>query len=272
MRVFRLLFAIFLLPLAAFSLEWENGEKGIVTQIIDGDSLILDSGLKVRLAQIEAPHIKFDAEEGNASREFLQKLALNKKVRLKYGGLRRDKMGRALAQVFIIDKKQGEIWVNIEILRAGRARVHTYIDNRKNIGAFWAAEREARRDFLGIWANPKYQARHGNAPDLIGAEGSFQLVEGKVLRAINQGGVAKLCFGENSEKDFCALIPKASWELFSGGINEILGYENRELRIRGRVQSAQLARESAKGKQFAAHGPQIWLDHPEQIEFIIAKK
>lgn len=271
MRVFQYLLLILFLPLPAFSLNWENGEKGVVTRVIDGDSLVLNTGLIVRLAQIEAPRIKFDAEEGEKSRKFLEDLVQGKSVFLKYGGLRRDKMGRALAQVFIETKEGEEIWVNLEILIAGRARVHTYIDNREEIGAFWAAEREARRNLKGIWVNPKYQVRHGNTPDLIGAEGTFQLIEGKVLKAINNGGLVRLCFGNDTEKDFCALIPKATWALFDGGLETILGFEGMSLRIRGRVSAAQESRESATGKQYQAHGPQIWLDHPEQIEFILPK-
>ncbi len=270
MRHFRLLLFILLMPLCAFLGNWENGESAKVTRVIDGDSLVLNSGLIVRLAQIEAPQIRYDTNGGNQSRQFLESLVLGNKVTLKYGGLRRDKMGRALAQVFVNSKDGEEIWVNVEILRAGFARVHTYIDNRKDVGVFWAAEREARKNLKGIWGDPKYQVRFADNPALIGAEGTFQLVEGQVTKAINKGNIIKLCFGD-PQTDFCALIPKASWELFDGGIDGIMNFEGWRLRIRGRIAAPQAARKSEKGKNFEAHGPQIWLDHPEQIEFIIPK-
>lgn len=271
MRSFSVLVAVLILPVMAFSLNWESGEKGTVSRVLDGDSLMLENGLIVRLAQIEAPQIKFDSDEGNRAKQFLENLVIGKRVTLKYGGLKRDKMGRALAQVTYTDSNNDETWVNLEILLGGFARVHTYIDNRKEVGAFWAAEREARKSLKGIWANPKYQVRHGDAPDLIGAQGTFQLVEGKVVKAETIGSIARLCFGKDPEKDFCALIPKASWELFDGGINTIAGFEGWNLRIRGRVAAAKPAHTSSSGKQYLAHGPQIWLDHPEQIEFILAK-
>lgn len=266
---FRWLFVFLLFPLMAFSSFWENGEKGIVAQIIDGDSFVLDSGLIVRLAQIEAPKIIIGDDEGEKSRKFLQNLVLNKKVILKYGGLKRDRMGRALAQVFIDDQIQ--TWVNIELLKTGHARIHTYKDNRANIIDFWIAERSARHDALGLWLNPKYQARFATQPALIGAEGSFQLVEGKVLNVTQIAGIIKIEFGPDEEKDFTAIIPEASWKLFEGGKEGILNLKDMNIRVRGKIQGAVIARQSKMGKNYHAHGPQIWLDHPELIEFIREK-
>lgn len=266
---FRWFFVLLLFPIMAFSSLWEIGEKGVVKQIIDGDSFVLDSGLIVRLAQIEAPKIIIGDDEGEKARKFLQELILNKKVILKYGGLKRDRMGRALAQVFIDDG--ANTWVNIELLKTGHARVHTYKDNRANIIDFWIAEREARRNALGLWLNPKYQARYATQPALIGAEGSFQLVEGKVLNVTQTAGIIKIEFGHNQEKDFTAIIPQASWELFEGGKYGILNLKGMNIRVRGKIQAAVIARQSKTGKNYHAHGPQIWLDHPELIEYIMIK-
>jgi micrococcal nuclease len=268
-RLFSLLMAIFCLALAPF---WEGGESGKVIRIIDGDSFILDNNIVVRLAQIEAPRILNNDNQGQKSRDYLEKLILNQKVQLKYGGLRRDRLGRALAQVFI-DKGLFDppIWVNIEILKSGNARVRTYIDNRQNIGDFWQAEREARRNGRGLWQNPIYQARFATKPALIGAEGSFQLVEGRVQNIVQTPKVIKLIFGNNENQDFAALIPISSWDRFENGVAGIYKLQNLEIRVRGRIQGAVIARTSKSGREFMAHGPQIWLDHPEQIEYIMRK-
>ena len=67
------------------------------------------------------------------------------------------------------------------MLRAGMARVHSFSDNRLQVGPVLALETAARADGLGIWNDPYYEIRsHQGLEDLIG---SFQLVEGVVFDA-----------------------------------------------------------------------------------------
>lgn len=65
----------------------ETGETGRVAQIVDGDTLVLDSGLRVTLTGVEAPYgnepFARDARAG------LERLALGREARLGYAGLRR---------------------------------------------------------------------------------------------------------------------------------------------------------------------------------------
>lgn len=269
----RLLIASLCLPLIAASPFWQSGESGIVTEIIDGDSFVINSAgekLVVRMAQIEAPRLRSDDLLSIKARDYLQMLIMGKKVSLKYGVLRRDRMGRALAQVYI-----DGVWVQGEVLRNGYARIHSYIDNRSHMDDFWFAERDARRNGRGVWTDRKYQARYATPDALEGAEGSFQLVEGKVAMIDTTPTLLKLCFGNDITKDVCALIPQRSQKLFDGNIWEkgkpsaIVG---RTIRVRGRINGTQEARTTKKGRAFPAHGPAIWLDHPEQIEFIINPK
>ena len=46
------------LALAAAAPNFERGETGKVDKVLDGDSFILDSGLEVRLASVEAPRVR----------------------------------------------------------------------------------------------------------------------------------------------------------------------------------------------------------------------
>lgn len=263
----RAFFGVFLLPIMAASPLWQAGESGIVKEVIDGDSLVLESGLVVRLAQIEAPRLREDDPMSQKARDYLIGLLLGKKVNLKYGGLRRDKMGRALAQVYL---NEG-IWVQGELLKNGFARVHTYIDNRSHVEDFWFAEREARRNGRGVWTDPKFQARFATPDALIGSEGSFQLVEGKIAKIIRTETLIKLCFGEDETSDVCAIIPKHSWKLFVKlwGDNDLDTFKGLNIRVRGRINGTQPARITKNGRALPAHGPSIWLDHPEQVEFLI---
>lgn len=260
-----------LVILPAFAPLLQGGEKGKVARVIDGDSFVLNSGIVVRMAQIEAPRIRSGDSAGLEARAALNNIIANKDVELKYGGMRRDRSGRALAQVFISNGLLNEPdWINIAMLKAGQARVHTYADNRTHIADFWIAEREARRAGRGLWANNAYKVRYATPAALIGAENSFQLIEGTIAAIEQTDSVIKLYFDLDKSKSVTALIPMRAWQLWQGGINAILALEGRDIRIRGRINPPQEARQNKSNtKTYAAHGPQIWLDHPEQIEFII---
>ena len=126
------------------------GETGRVAQVRSGDSLVLDSGLVVRLAGVEAPW--GDAPYAAQARETLRGLVEGRTVQLLYGGVRRNKYGSALAQVRIV----GGQWLERALLRDGAARVRTWADNRAMAGPMLEAEAYARNRKLGLWAVPAF--------------------------------------------------------------------------------------------------------------------
>jgi micrococcal nuclease len=251
-----LVIALGFVALVAAAPRFESGESGVVKDIIDGDSFMLDNGLEVRLAQIEAPRVRPGDTWGPQATARLEAMLKGKRVELRYGGLRRDRRGRALAQVFVPQGFGKEpVWVQTTLLQEGIARVHTYADNRAAIGELWTAEREARRSGRGIWTNPAYQVRFATPEALQGGIGSFQLAEGKVESAVQRGSVIYLNFGTDNKTDMTAVIPERAFDLWPGGSADILALQGRSIRVRGYVRNS--------------NGPSIWLDHPEQIEFIM---
>lgn len=67
--------------------DLRKGETGRVVRVYNGDTLVLDSGLRVFLAEVNAPRGK--QAYANQSRAELEALALNRTVMLAYGGARR---------------------------------------------------------------------------------------------------------------------------------------------------------------------------------------
>lgn len=263
-------FLLFIIPCQALSYEWQGNDHFIVKQVISGDGFILDNGDIVRLAQIDAPSAGPNNYFGTDAKNYLSSLVLNKNITLKYGGLKRDKYNRILAQAFV-EKDGKNLWVQEEMLKAGKARIHTYYDNRSDIEEFWQAERYARHNSIGIWNYPKFQVRFATKEALLNSENSFQLVEGKILNIKQYGSLIKLSFGNDDSQDFCALIPKKAWHFWPNGSADILAMNGMNVRIRGKVSKSQIERETKSGRIFRAHGPQIWLDHPEQIEFLLVQ-
>jgi micrococcal nuclease len=108
-RAFRSLLlaaALLLSVLAAFpSVPRAQGFTAVVRHIVDGDTLVLDSGERVRLLGIDAPELAHDGAPAQyhaaESRQALAGLAAGHVVRLVPGSGERDRHGRLVAWVFL---------------------------------------------------------------------------------------------------------------------------------------------------------------------------
>lgn len=157
------------------------GEQGRVTRVLDGDVLALETGLRVRLAEIEAPAPGYGERVGEPwaeeARGVLAAAAVGRQAALWYGGLSRDSYERALAHVIVRDEVGGEVWLNGMLVRQGAARVRTYPDNARRVRRLLALEVEARAAKRGLWADAHWRVR--GLDDLEDAP-NFAIVEGEV--------------------------------------------------------------------------------------------
>jgi micrococcal nuclease len=94
----------------------EESDTGIVERVIDGDTIVVNE-TSIRLLGINTPERgeKYYQE----ARNFLEKVALNKTVELKYGKEKKDLYGRTLAYIFI-----DEANVNKELVDEGYANFY----------------------------------------------------------------------------------------------------------------------------------------------------
>ena len=240
----------------AAALQPERSARAVA--IVDGDTLVLEDGLEVRLVGIQAPKLPLGrpgfeawplAEEAKAA---LGRLALNRRVALAYGGRRVDRHGRALAHLTLEDGT----WVQGRLLALGMARVYSFADNRALVAEMLALERDARAAGLGIWAEPFYALRRAEALSAGAREdiGTFQLVEGRVRAAAEVRGRVYLNFAEDWRSDFTVSLAPAVRRLFEREGLDPLAYEGRRLRVRGWLH--------------LRNGPMIEATHPEQIELL----
>ena len=248
-------------PLAIGCEGLRDGPKGTVTQIVDGDTLLLDNGLVVRLVGIQAPHLALDREgladwpKGAEAKAALEAIALNRPVLLRYGGEEKDRYGRLLAQVFVSGPQ--ESWVQRQMLAEGMARVYSFPDNRACLPDLFAAEGRARAAGLGIWTDPYYRVRRAARPaDFSTLAGHYELVEGRVLKAEKSGGRVYLNFGRYFKEDFTAVIDARALRLFADEQLDPLKLGGALARVRGWID--------------LKDGPQIEITHPEQIEVLAA--
>ena len=91
------------------SRELAKGSSARVVEVIDGDTVVLDDGKEVRLVGIQAPKLPFNRPNfkewplAREAKEELEKLVLNQRVTLSYGGERTDRHGRTLAHLHTDD-------------------------------------------------------------------------------------------------------------------------------------------------------------------------
>jgi micrococcal nuclease len=115
-----------------------------VSRVIDGDTVELSNGERVRLLGINAPEL--EEPFGEDAKNFLATLVEGKAVSLETDLREKDEYGRKLAFLFIEGRN-----VNVEVVRNGMA--HTFELNKiyKHVNDLKEAETYARNNQLGIW-------------------------------------------------------------------------------------------------------------------------
>lgn len=144
----------------------ERGEDGAVVRAFAGDTLLLESGERVFLAEVDAP--RGDQPYAAQSQGELEALALHRKVRLAYGGARRW-IGRpregedgpppeaAIAHVFVQSEGGSWFWLQHELVARGAAYVRPRHDNRARSAELMRIEAQARAAERGLWAQRDYR-------------------------------------------------------------------------------------------------------------------
>lgn len=122
-----------------------------VVKVLDGDTLELASGEKVRLIGIDTP--EKDQFYYKEAKNQLKKLVEDRDVALEYDVQPTDKYGRLLSYVWLADTKnpEQEIFVNKSMIEEGYANVYTIPPNVKYVEIFVQAQKEARKDSKGLW-------------------------------------------------------------------------------------------------------------------------
>jgi micrococcal nuclease len=142
-----------------------------VEQVIDGDSLVLAGGARVRILGIDAPEMERDGQPADflahKAKAALTDLTLNRQVSLEYDRLRYDHYGRLLAYIFLPD----HTLVDAELVRQGLARVYFIAPNMRYREVLLAAQQEAIEAQRGIWQKLLKQ----DEPYYLGNKNTFRL-------------------------------------------------------------------------------------------------
>lgn len=137
----------------ASSLRWNTGQAVFVRRVVDGDTLLLENGARVRLLGVDTPETKHPERGvepyGIEAYEKTRGLVEQRDVTLLFDRERRDQYGRLLAYVELAD---GSL-LNMELVRAGYSRaLVTFPLATRYKKLLLAAEEEAKGSGLGIWS------------------------------------------------------------------------------------------------------------------------
>lgn len=119
-------------------------EETIVTKVIDGDTLVIQGGQRVRLLNIDT------RERGEPcykeAKKRLEELVLLKNVTLERDKEDKDRYDRLLRHIYV-----GNVSVNLQLVKEGLAVAYIYEPNIKYVKEFRAAEEQAKQEGGCVW-------------------------------------------------------------------------------------------------------------------------
>lgn len=252
----------------------EAGERGAIAEIADGDTVVLDNGLRVTLTGIEAPF--GEAPHARDARAALERLTLGRPVQLAYGGEKRlppraAKDGEApretaLAHVFVRSEGGRWLWVQRAMVSEGAAWVRTRRENHARASELLAAESAARQAEKGLWAERVYRLRTARGivtetadlPDDCRRRGApFRVVEGRVSEVRESPRRVVLDFGPAEDSFEIVVFGEAALAAWRAGGPAFETYRGAQVRAHGPMEN--------RG------GPHMCADHPAQIELLAAR-
>lgn len=130
-----------------------DGDDAAIERVIDGDTVVLTDGTRVRLIGIDTPETVHPSKPvecfGREASEFMTDLLPpDTDVRLAYDVERADRYDRTLAYVYRLDDG---LFVNADLLKQGYAQISTFPPNVAHVDEFRVLQTEARDEQRGLW-------------------------------------------------------------------------------------------------------------------------
>jgi micrococcal nuclease len=123
--------------------------SGTVTNIVDGDTVDLDDGDRIRLLSVDTPETTSGKNDcyGQEAKAFTTNFVLNKKVTVTYDAECKDRYGRSLAYVAVNGTE-----LNRELVAGGYACEYTLPPSgEKRSSEFEELESTAKTNRTGMW-------------------------------------------------------------------------------------------------------------------------
>lgn len=127
-------------------------EETVVTRVVDGDTIVIESGEKVRMILINSPEsVHRDKEKntpfGKKASEYTEEKLLDQTIYMEKDVSDTDRYGRLLRYIYLEDGT----FYNEMMVKDGYAQLSTFPPDVKHQEIIQAAEKHARENNLGLW-------------------------------------------------------------------------------------------------------------------------
>jgi micrococcal nuclease len=117
-----------------------------VTRVIDGDTIVIDTGEHVRYIGMNTPEVESKKCYASEATAINKNLVLGKEVKLEKDVSDTDKYGRLLRYVYV-----GDTFVGDYLVKNGDAKVMTVPPDTKYKDEFLVSQEYAKENNLGLW-------------------------------------------------------------------------------------------------------------------------
>jgi micrococcal nuclease len=151
--------------------DWcDSPREETVAAVVDGDTIDLDGGERVRLLGVDAPEVYYEGHDDCSSQEsmdccygldsedwLMEAIPAGTKVRLEFDLDCYGIYDRTLAYIWIVDEEnpEAEIFINEELLKDGYARVYdSDVEQAQDIrylDSFRESQLLAQSNNAGLW-------------------------------------------------------------------------------------------------------------------------
>jgi micrococcal nuclease len=117
-----------------------------VTKVIDGDTIEIENGDRVRYIGINTPEVEISECYATEASEINKNLVLGKVVKLEKDVSETDKYGRLLRYVYV-----GDMFVDDYLVKNGYAKIETVPPDVEYKDEFLQSQNYAKENNLGLW-------------------------------------------------------------------------------------------------------------------------
>ncbi len=197
--------------LTGFLAKNEVKDNGLikVTRVIDGDTIEIEGGERVRYIGIDTPETVdprkpvqcFGVEASKKNKEMVE----GKIVRLEKDITDRDKYNRLLRYIYV-----GDIFINLELVKQGFAYSYSYPPDIKYQDQIVNAQQEAKDANRGLWSACPVQTavpapQENNFDSSCSIKGNISTSGEKIYHLLGCGSYSKTQIDEKrGEKWFCS--------------------------------------------------------------------
>ncbi len=160
MKLFILILCLFLVSCSSLEGPYQ------VTNVIDGDTIDLDNGMRIRFAGVNTPELKKDVCYAYEAKAFIEENLLGEYIYVEKDNYNKDKYYRYLRYIYYRDLN-----INFILVKEGFAKVYDkYKRSTKHYSELKELEEEAKLAKKGIWSCEK------------SLEGETEIIDARIIK------------------------------------------------------------------------------------------